>query len=49
MATRDELKALIDQLQESRLELVRVMLEHHVHPPQPKPRDRAHATAVMGV
>jgi hypothetical protein len=37
MATRDELKALIDQLSESRLEIVRKMLEHHVHPPKPRP------------
>jgi DNA-binding transcriptional MerR regulator len=35
--TRDELKALIDQLPELRLEIVRSMLEHHVHPPQPRP------------
>ncbi len=33
MASRDELKALIDQVPEPRLELVRMMLEHHVHPP----------------
>ena len=37
MVTRDELKALIDQLPEPRLEIVRNMLEHHVHPPQPQP------------
>jgi hypothetical protein len=37
VATRDELKALIDQLPEPRLEIVRNMLEHHVHPPQPRP------------
>jgi hypothetical protein len=37
MATHDELKALIEQLPEPRLEMVRMMLEHHVHPPQPKP------------
>jgi hypothetical protein len=37
MATREELKALIDQLPEPRWEMVRRMLEHHVHPPQPKP------------
>jgi hypothetical protein len=36
VATRDELKALIDQLPELRLEIVRNMLEHHVHPPQPR-------------
>jgi hypothetical protein len=33
MATRGELKALIDQLPQPRLEAVRKMLEHHVHPP----------------
>jgi hypothetical protein len=37
MASREELKALIDQLPESRLEPVRNMLEHHVHPPPPRP------------
>ena len=37
MVTRDELKALIDQLPESRLETVRNMLEHNVHPPPPRP------------
>lgn len=37
MATREELKALIDQLPEPRLEAVRKMLEHHVHPPTPRP------------
>lgn len=37
MATRDELKALIDQLPESRLETVRNILEHNVHPPPPRP------------
>ena len=37
MASREELKALIDQLPESGLELVRLMLEHHVHPPPPNP------------
>lgn len=37
MATREELKALIDQLPEPRLEAVRKMLEHHVHPPPPRP------------
>ena len=37
VATRDELKALFDQLPEPRLEIVRNMLEHHVHPPEPRP------------
>jgi hypothetical protein len=37
MASRDDLKALIDQLPEPRLEMVRQMLEHHVHPPPPRP------------
>jgi hypothetical protein len=37
MASRDELKVLIDQLPEPRLEMVRQMLEHHVHPPAPRP------------
>jgi hypothetical protein len=37
MATRDELKALIDQLPEPQLETVRNMLEHQVHPPPPRP------------
>jgi hypothetical protein len=37
VATRDELKALIDQLPEARFEIVRNMLEHHIHPPQPRP------------
>jgi hypothetical protein len=37
VATRDEIKALIDQLPEARLEIVRTMLEHQVHPPQPRP------------
>jgi hypothetical protein len=37
MATRDELKALIDRLPEARFEIVRNMLQHHVHPPQPRP------------
>lgn len=36
MASRDDLKALIDQLPEPRLEMVRQMLERHVHPP-PRP------------
>jgi hypothetical protein len=33
MASRDELKALIDQLPESRLEMVRTMLNHQLNPP----------------
>jgi hypothetical protein len=37
VANRDELKALIDQLPEARLEIVRTMLGHHVHPHQPRP------------
>jgi hypothetical protein len=37
MATRDDLKALIDQLPESRLEPVATMLEHHIHPRPPAP------------
>jgi hypothetical protein len=37
MASREDLKALIDQLPEPRLEMVRQMLEHHVHPPPPRP------------
>jgi hypothetical protein len=37
VATRDELKALIDQLPESRFEIVRKTLEHQIHPPQPRP------------
>ena len=37
MATREELKVLIDQLPEPRLEAVRKMLEHHVHPPLSRP------------
>ena len=35
MATRDELKTLIDGLPDSRLEMVRVMLEHQIHSPAP--------------
>jgi len=47
MPTREELKALIDQMPESRLDAVRSMLEHHLHPPTPLPgteqiRDRSH-------
>jgi hypothetical protein len=37
MASRDDLKALIDQLPEPRLEMVRQMLERRVHPPPPRP------------
>jgi hypothetical protein len=37
MATRKELKALIDELPEPRLEAVLKMLEYHVHPPPPRP------------
>lgn len=37
MASRDELKALIDQVPEPGLEAVRRMLEHHVNPPPPRP------------
>jgi muconolactone delta-isomerase len=32
MSSRDNLKALIDQLPETRLEAVRRMLEHHINP-----------------
>jgi hypothetical protein len=37
MASRDDLKALIDQLPEPEIEMVRQMLEHHIHPPPPRP------------
>jgi hypothetical protein len=37
MATRDDLKALIDQVPDSRLEMIQRMLDHHIHPPAPKP------------
>lgn len=37
MASRDQLKDLIDQLPESRLEAARAMLEHHVQPRPPVP------------
>jgi len=37
MPTRDELKALIDQLPESRLGAVGTLLEHHVKPQPPRP------------
>ena len=35
MATRDELKALIDQLPESQLQMVQTMLNHQINPPPP--------------
>lgn len=37
MATREELKALIDRLPEPKLEAVRKMLEHHIQPPPRRP------------
>ncbi len=37
MATPEELKALIDHLPEPRLEAVRKMLEHNIHPSPPRP------------
>jgi hypothetical protein len=37
VATREELKELIDQLPEPRLEMARQMLERQVHPPPPHP------------
>ena len=37
MGSREELKVLIDQLPEARLEPVRMMLEHQVHPRPPRP------------
>ena len=37
MATRDELKSVIDQLPESCLEMVHMMLNHHINPPPPIP------------
>jgi hypothetical protein len=43
MASRDELKALIDQVAEPDLETVRMMLEHHIHPSPPNPEiERMH-------
>ena len=43
MATREELKALIDQLPESRVESVRRLLEHNVNPRRPDPEmERMH-------
>jgi len=38
MVSRDELKALIDQLAENKLEMVRTMLDHNVNPPPPIPQ-----------
>jgi hypothetical protein len=37
MAIRDELKTLIDELPDSRLEVVLVMLEHQLHQTAPIP------------
>lgn len=38
MASRHELKALIDKLPESRLDIVRTLLNHHINPmPPPHP------------
>jgi hypothetical protein len=37
MGSREELKVVIDQLPEARLEPVRMMLEHQVHPRPPRP------------
>jgi hypothetical protein len=38
MATREELKSLIDQLPEAKLDLVGLSLESILHPPAPNPR-----------
>jgi hypothetical protein len=38
MATREELKALIDQLPEEKLDLAGLRLESILHPPVPNPR-----------
>lgn len=38
MASRDELKSLIDQLPETRLEMVHTLLNHQVNPPAPNPK-----------
>jgi hypothetical protein len=38
MPTRDELKALIDQLPDEKLEMVRINLESIQHPPIPNPK-----------
>jgi hypothetical protein len=37
MPSRDDLKALIDRLPETRLEAVRKILEHHINRPAPNP------------
>lgn len=37
MVTRDELKALVEQVPDSSLERIRVMLDYHLHPPAPRP------------
>jgi hypothetical protein len=37
MADREELKSMIDQLPEASLEMVRTLMEHHIHPPPPRP------------
>jgi hypothetical protein len=43
MATREELKALIDQLPESRIDSVKKLLEHNVNPRRPDPEmERMH-------
>jgi hypothetical protein len=43
MATREELKALIDQLPESCIESVKKLLEHNVNPRRPDPEmERMH-------
>lgn len=38
MVSRDKLKALIDQLPEPSLEIIRQILEHHINPPLPHPK-----------
>jgi hypothetical protein len=38
MVSREELKSLVDQLPEDRLEMVRTMLDHNVNPPKLDPR-----------
>jgi hypothetical protein len=40
MATREELKALIDQLPDAKLDLVGLSLENILHPPAPDPRSQ---------
>jgi hypothetical protein len=43
MSTREELKALIDQLPESRIASVKKLLEHSVNPRRPEPEiERMH-------